>query len=167
MATIRVTRLALLAALVLSTVACDQATKHVARQALEPGSHHDLLGGLVQFTLAENSGGFLSLGQALPLSLRLLVFTVATAFFIVAVFITLLRSLSAPTGLYHAGLALLAAGGLGNLVDRLLRGGLVTDFCILRIGSLHTGIFNLADVALLVGVALAIASHFSRSPAPA
>ena len=167
MATIRVSRLALLAVLVLSTVACDQATKHVARQALVQGSHQDLLGGLVQFTLAENSGGFLSLGQALPLSLRLLVFTVATAVFIVAVFITLLRSLSAPIGLHHAGLAFLAAGGLGNLVDRLLRGGLVTDFCILRLGSLHTGIFNLADVALLVGVAFVIASHFSRNPAPA
>ncbi len=167
MATLRVTRLGLLALLVLSTVACDQATKHVARQALEQGSRHDLLGGLVQFTLAENSGGFLSLGQALPSPLRLVVFTVATAAFLAAIVVALLRSRSSLSSLHHLGLAFLASGGLGNLIDRLLRGGLVTDFCFLRFGPLHTGIFNVADVAILLGIALVIASHFSRNPAPA
>jgi len=167
MATLRVTRLAPLALLVLPTVACDQATKHVARQALEEGSHRELLGGLVQLTLAENPGGFLSLGHALPPSLQLLVFTVATAAFIAAVFVTLLRSQAPLTGLHHVGLALLAAGGLGNLLDRLLRGGLVTDFCILRLGPLHTGVFNIADVAILFGLTCVIASHFFHDPAPA
>ena len=167
MATLRVTRLAPLALLVLPTVACDQATKHVARQALGQGSHRELLGGLVQFTLAENPGGFLSLGHALPPPLQLVVFTVATAAFVAAIFVALLRSQSALTSLHHVGLAVLAAGGLGNLLDRLFRGGLVTDFCILRLGPLHTGVFNIADVAILIGVTCVIASHFSRNPAPA
>ena len=45
------------------------------------------------------------------------------------------------------------AGGIGNLVDRVLRHGLVTDFAVVHIGPLHTGVFNLADVLIIIGVA--------------
>jgi signal peptidase II len=47
-----------------------------------------------------------------------------------------------------------AAGGLGNLWDRLATGGWVVDFMNLGVGPLRTGIFNVADVALMAGVAL-------------
>jgi signal peptidase II len=49
------------------------------------------------------------------------------------------------------GLALLAASGIGNLIDRLLFDGRVTDFLNIGIGSLRTGIFNVADVVGMIG----------------
>ena len=52
-----------------------------------------------------------------------------------------------------AGLTLLIAGGLGNLIDRLVY-GYVTDFLNVGIGSLRTGIFNVADMAIMLGVGL-------------
>jgi len=54
------------------------------------------------------------------------------------------------------GLSLVMAGGLSNLLDRILRHGLVTDFVTIRIGPFQTGIFNAADVLIMIGVSLII-----------
>ena len=53
----------------------------------------------------------------------------------------------------RAAFALIAGGALGNLVDRL-RVGAVTDFVRWRIHEHRWPIFNVADAALLVGVAV-------------
>jgi signal peptidase II len=53
----------------------------------------------------------------------------------------------------RAAFALIAGGALGNLVDRL-HDGAVTDFVRWRIHEHRWPIFNIADAALLVGVAL-------------
>jgi signal peptidase II len=53
----------------------------------------------------------------------------------------------------RAAFALIAGGALGNLVDRLRDGG-VTDFVRWRIHEHRWPIFNVADAALLIGVAL-------------
>lgn len=51
------------------------------------------------------------------------------------------------------GLALLGGGALGNLIDRIHHGS-VTDFVRFRVGHHLWPIFNVADAALLIGVAL-------------
>lgn len=53
------------------------------------------------------------------------------------------------------GLALIAGGALGNLVDRL-RDGAVTDFIRLHYEEHKWPIFNVADAALLIGVVLLV-----------
>lgn len=53
----------------------------------------------------------------------------------------------------RASYALLAGGALGNLVDRVYAGS-VTDFVSWHVGSHYWPLFNVADVALVVGVAL-------------
>ena len=53
----------------------------------------------------------------------------------------------------RAAFALIAGGALGNLVDRL-RDGAVTDFVRWRINDHRWPIFNVADAALLIGVAI-------------
>lgn len=53
----------------------------------------------------------------------------------------------------RAAYALIASGALGNLVDRV-RDGAVTDFVRWRIHDHRWPIFNVADAALLVGVAV-------------
>ncbi len=61
------------------------------------------------------------------------------------------------------GLALVSAGGISNLIDRLARHGQVTDFMVVQIGPFHTGIFNVADFAVALGVFLALVSSYARS----
>jgi signal peptidase II len=55
-------------------------------------------------------------------------------------------------GLRLVGAALMWAGGTSNLVDRAARGSVV-DFINLVVGSLRTGIFNVADLAIVLGFA--------------
>ena len=57
----------------------------------------------------------------------------------------------------------LAASGLGNLIDRLTHHGLVTDFLNLGFGALRTGIFNVADVAGVVGIAILVLRPEARA----
>jgi signal peptidase II len=47
---------------------------------------------------------------------------------------------------------LIVGGGVSNLIDRLRYGGYVVDFLNVGIGSLRTGIFNVADMAIMAGV---------------
>jgi signal peptidase II len=49
----------------------------------------------------------------------------------------------------------IAGGAAGNLLDRLLHGG-VTDFLELRAGNFRWPAFNLADSAITIGAALII-----------
>jgi signal peptidase II len=55
--------------------------------------------------------------------------------------------------LRRVALAMIAGGALGNLIDRV-RDGAVTDFVRWRIHDHLWPIFNVADVALLIGVGL-------------
>jgi signal peptidase II len=54
------------------------------------------------------------------------------------------------------GATLLAAGGIGNLIDRVIRDGAVIDFMNLGIGPVRTGVFNVADVHIMAAVAMFI-----------
>ena len=70
-----------------------------------------------------------------------------------------------------AGLALgaIVGGALGNGYDRFIDGSVV-DFIDFHIGGLHFFVFNIADAAITIGVALLLLDSFvadrrSRSPA--
>jgi signal peptidase II len=60
--------------------------------------------------------------------------------------------------LFILGFSFIAGGGFGNLIDRLFRDGRVSDFIIMGIGSVRTGVFNLADVSVLIGCLLLLVS---------
>lgn len=61
-------------------------------------------------------------------------------------------------------LALILGGALGNLVDRV-RIGEVVDFLHLSVSSVSWPIFNVADIAVSVGVGL-LAIHLFRKEHP-
>ena len=149
--------------IIVSTLGCDQATKSIARAGLGRGDSTSVAGGLLEFTLAENPGAFLSLGALLPAPLRVSVFTIGTGIGLIVLLIYLVRS-PRLTRLALIGFALILGGGVGNLLDRLTRDGLVTDFMILRIGPLHTGVFNVADMAVMAGVGVLLYYTFKPEP---
>ena len=57
------------------------------------------------------------------------------------------------------------AGGVGNLVDRV-REGYVVDFLNMGIGPVRTGIFNVADVCIVVGMALLAWATYRQARKP-
>lgn len=144
-------RMRFLCAVVGLVVVLDQLTKVAARAYLAPRPPMSVLGGIVQFAYSENVGAFLGLGAALPPLIRLLLFGVLAAVLVIGVAAYTLTA-RGLTRWEVAAASLVVAGGLGNLIDRVLRRGRVTDFVSVGIGLLRTGIFNVADVAIVAGV---------------
>ncbi len=149
----RAERLRLLFAVLLIVLALDQATKLLARKhlAYEPGRSY--LGGIARLEYAENRGAFLSLGADLPAGWREGILSGLNVLLVVGLAYYLVRGRDLSRWPTFA-LALLISGGLGNLIDRLLRGGVVIDFMIVGIGPVRTGVFNVADLCLTTGAIL-------------
>ena len=59
------------------------------------------------------------------------------------------------------GMCFLIGGGIGNIIDRLLYGS-VTDFLHIDFGLFRTGIFNLADVSIMVGIGILIINSIKQ-----
>jgi len=51
------------------------------------------------------------------------------------------------------GIIFCIGGGIGNLYDRIMYGS-VTDFMHIKFGQLQTGVFNAADVSIMIGLGL-------------
>ncbi len=149
----RAERLRLLFAVLLVVLALDQTTKLLARKhlAYEPG--HSYLGGIARLEYAENRGAFLSLGANLPSGWREGILSGLNVLLVVGLAIYLVRGRDLSRWPTFA-LSLLISGGLGNLIDRLFRGGAVIDFMILGVGPVRTGVFNIADLCLTTGAIL-------------
>jgi signal peptidase II len=148
-------RVACLAGLLLCTVGCDQTSKHLARTGLRHVDSVPLPSGVVELRLAENPGSFLSAGALLPDGARFLIFTLGVGVGLAALAAYLIGH-SPIVASRFIGLSLVLAGGMGNLLDRVFRDGLVTDFMIIHIGPFHSGVFNVADVLIMVGVGVII-----------
>jgi signal peptidase II len=144
-------------------VGCDHTVKLAATSALAGGASVSLLDGALHLELVRNPGAFLSLGAWLPTQLRLLLFVLVVPLALAAVCLLAVRSGLASRGA-AVGLGLVAGGGLGNWLDRVLHAGAVTDFVSVGVGPLRTGIFNAADVFIVAGVAW-LAALQARAPA--
>jgi signal peptidase II len=124
-----------------------------------------LLGGALTLTYAVNRGAFLGLGSSLPPALRFALSLLANGVIIAWGMILILRTASIQVPRLTS-VALLVGGGIGNLIDRIGHGGAVIDFMVLRVGPLHTGIFNVADLAVVGGALVLGALAFWESEGP-
>ena len=127
--------------------ALDQASKWVILAwVMQPPRVIEVLP-VLNLTLGFNQGSaFGLLGGAM--AGRPLVMVALTAAVTAAVLILAFRS---ETTSGRVGFGLIAGGALGNIVDRL-RQGAVTDFLDLHWQGWHWPTFNLADVAIVLGV---------------
>jgi signal peptidase II len=145
-------RRALAFLLVVGCVAFDQGSKRLAAATLRGREPIEFLGGTVRLAYAENTGAFGSLGASWPAPARQALFIAAPLLVFAVALVRVLRRPRAGAA-EVTGWALLAGGGLGNLVDRVLRGPVV-DFLWLGRGWLATNVFNVADLAIVAGVVL-------------
>lgn len=162
----KLTRLFLVATLLLGCVGCDQATKGLARVHLSPGTTSSYVHDTIRLTYAENPGIFLSLGASLPRPVRTALFQGVVGLVVLALILAALfwRGLRKPQ---VVAITLLGASGLGNLIDRLAYDGRVTDFLNVGLGPVRTGIFNIADVIGVVGAIMLLligGRHLEHSP---
>ena len=135
----------------------DQGSKAWARGALVEGSPVPVIDGYWDWELAYNPGAaFSRFGDG---SARVVLTLVGIAA-VIAIGWMLVRA-RPEQRMLRWGLALVGAGALGNLIDRMAA-GVVTDFVRWRWHEHRWPIFNVADAALLVGGALLVIDGFRK-----
>ena len=118
------------------------------RLALEP---RPLIPGVINLNYAENCGAAFSIMRTAPAFVRASVFGVAT---VGAVFVLMMMFLRGSGGrAFAAAVPLIASGAIGNLGDRL-RHGFVVDFFQVDPHLFKYPVFNVADIAIAIGVGL-------------
>jgi len=149
-------------AIVLANIALDQVSKVIARQNIERGETIEVLDHYFILTKVENTGAFLSLGSGFSEPMRQALLLILPALVLLGVLFYTFRQRDLPRGIM-VGLACIVGGGIGNLYDRTLYGS-VTDFMLIDIDIAQTGIFNIADVSIMVGLGLILVNyrHLSR-----
>lgn len=161
-------RIILIVSILLVSVILDQATKWMAIAWLKDGPPIIYLNNMFRLQYAENTGAFLGLFGTLSETVRsfLLVGFNSVILIIVSAYLLLSRDLSR---IVVIALALILSGGIGNLYDRVVYGGYVVDFMNLGLPWVsirgwepRTGIFNIADMAIMAGLGLMIVAEFVR-----
>ena len=146
---------ALLIALVTAPVLLlDQATKLFIKSHLMLYESIPLIHNWFDITYTLNPGAAFSLFISAPGWFRSVLLIGLSSIAVVVLLILLLRI--HEVGMNSIALALILAGAIGNLVDRLSR-GLVVDFIHLHYYSHSYPIFNVADSAITIGVTLIVA----------
>lgn len=157
-------KLSIVLLVLFGSVGCDQVTKVAAREHLAGRGTLSYLGDTFRLTYAENHGAFLGLGSTLPETTRTLLFTGLVGIVLAGLLVWVFRTADISKMAVLAA-SLVIGGGIGNLIDRIVFDGGVTDFMNMGIGGLRTGIFNVADVWIMAGVfLLALTPELWRGP---
>jgi len=146
-------RLLLILSVVVCCAGCDRVSKSYAEARLPTTHALSFLAGSLRLQLSHNEGAFLSLGASLPKPWREAIFRGGVAC-VLAGLLAYAVFRARPSAWSVGGASLVFAGGASNLADRFLYDGYVVDFISIGIGSFHTGIFNVADVAITAGVVM-------------
>ena len=160
----KVLRAFMIVLLIAANIACDQVTKNVAREEISDTDRIEVLGKNLMLMKVENKGAFLGLGKDLPMWLKNVLLLGLPAIVMVGLFFYLLfnNKLSRNT---VVALAFIVGGGIGNLYDRILYGS-VTDFLFMDFELFRTGIFNMADVSVMVGTGLILVESLFTKKKP-
>ncbi|EHM91897.1 signal peptidase II [Coprobacillus sp. 3_3_56FAA] len=127
----------------------DLFTKHLVSSSMLLGQSHEIINNFFYFTYAHNTG--VAWGMfAGKLGLFIVVAIIAAV-----VMIVFFRKTKSEEVLTRFGLVLTFGGMIGNLVDRIFL-GYVRDFIDVIIFNYNFPIFNIADMAVVIGVALII-----------
>lgn len=131
----------------------DQITKALVRDGMVLGQSIPLLGDTLRLTYVENPG--------IAFGIRLgngTVFTVLSLLASLGIVVYLITHWDEPKGV-KCGLALILSGAFGNLIDRLLFGKVV-DFIEMGIGRYRWPVYNVADMAVVFGMAILLITVF-------
>ncbi|MCH8327647.1 MAG: signal peptidase II [Candidatus Marinimicrobia bacterium] len=140
-------------------VALDQLTKYFVRQNFALYESVSVLGSFFRLTYVENSGIVFGIGVGNALPLFTFFSLVATALILYFIFRERFSSVR-----LRLALAVVLGGAVGNAIDRVLWSQ-VADFFDFGIGTYRFYIFNIADMAVTVGVALYLLFDFLESRA--
>ena len=141
--------------LILAVLVSDQLTKAYIHANMAAGQSISVIDGIFSITYVQNTGAAFSIFEG-----KQLLLTAIPVIFIIGIAIFMHTKGRNGHWTLKTAMALIAAGGAGNLIDRLSL-GYVVDFFDFHIWP----VFNIADIAVCVGCALAViyVIRFDRS----
>ncbi len=144
--------------LVLLNIGCDQISKKIVRNNVEETAYIEVIDNHFILTKVENTGAMLGFGQYMSPILKIIFLQAIPVIVLLVLLFRILRKTDMDKWLIFA-FACVIGGGIGNLIDRIAHGS-VTDFFLIKLGFLKTGIFNMADVSVTMGVLLLLFLSF-------
>lgn len=151
-------RTALIIVIILANIAVDQVTKKMTRDRIEYNETIEVIGEYLILTKVENEGAFLGMGSSLSPTMRKILLLILPAAVMIALLVYLIRN-TEITRLSMIALSFIVGGGIGNIYDRIVYGS-VTDMVFIDLQFAHTGIFNLADVSVMIGTGIILLEQF-------
>jgi signal peptidase II len=141
--------------IVIANIGCDQISKKIVRESVSPGDRIELINQNFLLMSVENNGAFLSVfSNASPLVKKITLLGLPTIMLIGVLFYLFSESKLPKVALI--GWSFVIGGGIGNMYDRI-KFGSVTDFLFIDLGGIfRTGVFNMADVSIMVGMGFLI-----------
>ena len=131
-------------------VIVDQVVKAAVRATLSVGESAPFVPGVIELRHVENTGAAFGMGAGAGVA-----FVVIAAVVLVASLMFVWRK-RIPMQL-AVSIGLVASGGVGNMVDRVIAGS-VTDFLCTTFVSFP--VFNVADIMVTCGVAVSLVGYY-------
>jgi signal peptidase II len=139
-------------------VGCDHGTKHLATSHLSQPV--EVVNGVLDLRLAHNTDtAFSLLGSVLDSGARRIVITLVAGLVTALAIGFALAHWKKLVSLERLAAALVVGGAIGNFSDRLVRGHVI-DFIHVE----HWPVFNVADIAISLGVVALMIPTRARSP---
>ena len=159
MTTKNIIRIVLILLIITVNIGCDQFSKTIVKRSVLPYETIRVLNDHLTVTRVENSGAFLSAGDSMSkVSKQIFLTLVPIIAMVLGLTYLVVKPVSNNTLI---GLCFVIGGGVGNLFDRILYGS-VTDFLYVKFGFFQTGIFNMADVSIMVGIFVILLQFFLK-----
>ncbi len=149
-------RTLLILILIAANIGCDQVSKSMVRDNIDQREWIEVYEDNLILTNVENYGAFFGWLSDLEPTLKGILLSLLPSLAILAILFTVLTRIHLPKSTV-IGLSFIIGGGIGNIYDRIMHGS-VTDFLHIDMGLFRTGIFNMADVSIMVGMGIVLLS---------
>ncbi|WP_452231574.1 signal peptidase II [Lacinutrix sp. MEBiC02595] len=150
--------------LIIFNIVIDQLSKIWTRTNVVKGSKSEILGDYLTLHNVENSGAFLGMGSDLSPTMRA-IFLLIIPVSVMGYVLFLLFSNKDLDKLSIIGFCCILGGGIANIYDRFMYGSVTDMFHIDLGGVFRTGIFNVADMSVMVGLGFLILGNFKKKKA--
>ncbi|WP_191858115.1 signal peptidase II [Hanstruepera ponticola] len=158
----KLSRTAFIMVLIVFNIAIDQISKVIVRAQVIPGSESEILGDYLTLHNVENTGAFLGMGSDFNPTLRLILLLILPISVLGYVLYYIIKNKTLDR-LSLIGFCCIIGGGIANVYDRIMYGS-VTDFLHIDLGGVfRTGIFNVADMSVMLGMGLLLYSNFKTN----
>lgn len=157
----KLSRTAFIVLLIIFNIAIDQISKVIVRTQVVPGTETDILGSYLTLHNVENSGAFLGMGSDFNPTLKLILLLLLPIGVLGYVLYYIIKNKTLDK-FSLIGFCFIIGGGIANVYDRIVYGS-VTDFFHIDLGGVfRTGIFNVADMSVMLGMGLLLYASFKN-----